>query len=252
LCAFTGSSDYILVAQFVECIVTSIQTLHSQDRQPPEPKPIKGTYNPPSGTAYYFTETGEQLRQQPHYDIEQDSKNFDTRPEGKKTCTKDFPEVSYGGFGYLNTALCPLHGHFYGLHLITGGEGRKDPFSALFKYATKAPEEVFYDFACSLSEYSLNREPAFFMNTRFWHDFFHAIGHICGAVYKSARVLGLRGLNTEICEQFNAYLQCIKYTGSHLRQENFMFLFQFMGYLWNIEKTARQKTVGHVVIAGSM
>ena len=49
------------------------------------------------------------------------------------------------------------------------------------------------------------------------------MGHVCGDNFKSC-VEGLEGLNTEICEQVNAYLQCIKYTGAHLSQECFMFL----------------------------
>ena len=80
------------------------------------------------------------------------------------------------------------------------------------------PENIFYDFACQLSEYFLNREPELFKNTRFWHDLFHFIGHLCGVNFKSGRVLGLEGVNTEICEQVNSFLQCIKYTGAHLSQ----------------------------------
>ena len=34
--------------------------------------------------------------------------------------------------------------------------------------------------------------------------------------FKSGRIDGLEGINTEICEQVNSYLQCIKFTGSHL------------------------------------
>ena len=52
-----------------------------------------------------------------------------------------------------------------------------DPFSSLFKYMPEAPKDVFYDFACQLSEYCLNREPQYFLCTRFWHDLFHGITH---------------------------------------------------------------------------
>ena len=31
--------------------------------------------------------------------------------------------------------LCPVHEHSYGSHLISGGEGRKDPFCSLFNIA---------------------------------------------------------------------------------------------------------------------
>ena len=58
--------------------------------------------------------------------------------------------------------FCGQHGHCYGFHLISGGEGWKDPFSSLYKYMKDMPKDVFYDFACNLSEYALNREPDFF------------------------------------------------------------------------------------------
>ena len=110
-------------------------------------------------------------------------------------------------------------------------EGHKDPFSSVFKYMEKAPKHIYYDNACQLSEYCLNREPEFFKHIRFWHDLFHSIGHKCGLNFKSGRIHGLAGINSEICEQVNSFLQCIKYTGSHLSQENFIFFVQFFLHL---------------------
>ena len=43
--------------------------------------------------------------------------------------------------------------------------------------------------------------------------------------FKSGRIDGLEGINTEICEQVNSYLQCIKFTGSHLSQEHFIVFY---------------------------
>ena len=150
----------------------------------------------------------------------------DEEPEVDK-CQKYFPRANYGGFGYIFLWFCPVHGHSYGFHCINGGEGRKDVFSSLYKYLEKSPEHIFYDFACQLYEYCLNREPELFKNTSFWHDLFHSIGHVCGINFKSGHVRGLEGVNTEICEQWNSFLQCIKYTGSHLTQDHFSFLLQF-------------------------
>ena len=123
--------------------------------------------------------------------------------------------------------FCPIYGHCYGFHIIAGGEGHKDPFSSLFKYCQEMPEHIYYDFACQLSEYCLNREPELFKHAWFWHDLFHLVGHVCGINFKSGRVLGLKGVNSEICEQVNSYLQCIKYTATHLSQEHFAFLLSF-------------------------
>ena len=86
----------------------------------------------------------------------------------------------------LFLCFCSIYGHCYGFHLIAGGEGRKHPFSSLVEYSSTAPAEFFYDFACQLSEYCLNREPQYFLNTRFWHDLFHGITHKCGKCFKSS------------------------------------------------------------------
>ena len=80
---------------------------------------------------------------------------------------QNYHGVSYGGFGYILLWFCPIHGHCYGFYLISGGKGRKDPFSPLFKYKLEEPKELFYDSACQLHEYCLNREPAWFLDTWF-------------------------------------------------------------------------------------
>ena len=127
--------------------------------------------------------------------------NFDDMPDVDPACSKLLAKISRSGFGYLFLWFCPVHGHSYGFDLIAGGEGRKDPFASLYKYCAHMPKDIYYDFACQLPEYGLNREPELFKNTRFWHDLFHFIGHLCGVNFKSGRVLGLEGVNTEICEQ---------------------------------------------------
>ena len=96
--------------------------------------------------AYYFTETGNQIREMPAYDIPGNHRgNFDDAPTVDEPCTKNYPGVSFGGYGYVFLWFCPIHGHSYGFNLIAGGEGRKDPFSSLFKYKPTAPDEIFYD-----------------------------------------------------------------------------------------------------------
>ena len=127
-----------------------------------EPQEITNSYNPEWGVAYYFTPHANQIRKQPVYCIDQAKKIYDDVPCVDEICRKKFPSVSYGGFGYIFLWFCPIHGHCYGFHLISGGEGRKDPFSSLFKHLPKAPTDIFYDFACQLSDYCLNREPQYF------------------------------------------------------------------------------------------
>jgi len=240
-----------VVVPFVRELKTAVINLHKNDREVPPPHPIEGTYNPPSGIAYYFTEHGQKVREMPNYMVN-DSEQDNTKSRRVDPCTKLYPQISTGGFGYIFLFFCPYHGHCYGFHLIDGGEGRKDPFSALLKYKPNPPKELFYDFACQFNEYCLNREPAFFKWVRVWHDLFHGCNHKCVPCFKSTRVLGLQGLNSEICEQFNSYLQSIKYTGSHLSQTHFMLFVQFMICLWNREKTVRVGQMAKVARAGLM
>lgn len=62
-------------------------------------------------------------------------------------------------------------------HIMQSSEGRNDPFSVLKTYLSEPPEVVFYDFACSLEEYCLNRDPAWFRHTLFVIDRFHWKNH---------------------------------------------------------------------------
>ena len=59
---------------------------------------------------------------------------------------------------------------------------------------------------------------------------------------------GLEGVNTEICEQFNGFLQCIKYTSSHLSQEHFMFFVQFL-YIFNKQKSGKYRWLASMAFA---
>ena len=238
-----------LSVNFIDFVVRRIQKDHEfeEDRGLPEVEVMENTYNPSLGTCYYFTEHGNQLRKMPSYKVSgkvDESSKYDEEPQIDQ-CRKFFPKVSFGGFGYLFLWFCPVHGHSYGFHIIAGGEGRKDAFASLYKYLEEPPEHIFYDFACQLSEYCLNREPLLFRNTRFWHDLFHSIGHLCGINFKSGRVQGLEGVNTEICEQVNSFLQCIKYTASHLSQDHFIFFLQFFLYLMNKDKTQKSTLGGN-------
>ena len=244
------------VKDFCQCLVRKIKRVHENNRPSPAVNPVPNSYNPSSGTAYYFTPSGVQLHQLPRYEVCTDDKeknsNFDDFPEVDQACRKMFPSMSRSGFGYLFLWFCPVHGHSYGFHLISGGEGRKDPFCSLFKYCQTMPEHIYYDFAWQLLEYCLNREPELFKSTRFWHDLFHFIGHLCGINFKPGRILGQEGVNTEICEQVNSFLQCIKYTRSHLSQDHFTFFLQFFLYLMNKDKTRNFQKLASIAIAGQL
>ena len=224
------------VHDFISDLVNQVNNLHLNDTVRNLPKEIPNSYNPATGVAYYFTESGNKVRNLPTYTI-------GTRPEKKssssksgETCNKKYPRVVKGGYSHMFLWFCPIHGHSYGFHVIPGSEGRKDAFASLYRYLPEPPQHIFYDFACSLSEFSLNREPHYFRQTRFWIDLFHSYNHTCGSAYRSLNNPHLQ-INSEICEQFNAFLQRIKYVCTHLSIERFSFLVQYAIYKWNNTRT---------------
>jgi hypothetical protein len=248
LSATHGKGD--IFSNFLMYLVDFTNEVHRDDIPYTPAVAIENSYNPESGVAYYFTPQGNIVRQLPVYELKSASANHDDQPCEEERCRKQFGRVSVGGWTYLFLWFCPIHGHCYGFHIIQGAEGRKDPFSSVYRYMPQPPKEIFYDFACSLSEYCLNREPDFFINTRTWHDVFHGVNHTCGKNFKCRRLATFSGYNTEICEQFNSFIQCIKYTGTHLSQSHFCFFVQFLIYIWNKKKTAAFQKKVDLALAG--
>ena len=136
------------------------------------------------------------------------------------------------------TDVCPLHGHCYGFHIISGSEGRKDPYASLYSYLECPPKTIYYDYSCNLQEYSLNWESGYYQDVNFFHDIFHGYSHHCSETHDTKRLDGIQKANTEICEQFNSFLQCIKYTSKQMRQDHFVFFLQFFIQMWNDNKKA--------------
>ena len=140
---------------------TFVKEVHLSDVPPAPANPIPGSYNPAKfGRAYYFSTHGQQVRRMRRFPADDESRkprkeNFDDVPD--IICQKRFPQVSKKGVSDLFLWFCPQHGHCYGFHVIPESEGRKDPHASLYTHLETAPATVFYDFACSLSEYAKNR-----------------------------------------------------------------------------------------------
>lgn len=227
------------IVTFVRFLVDKIQSTYKDDTEAPQPSAILEPYNPPQqGRAYYFTKHGGRVRDMPKYSCNDSTVT---------TCHKKYLNSTHGGprTTFLFLWFCPQHGHCYGCHIVPSSEGRKDPFSSAYLYMETSPSEVFYDFACQLEEYCLNREPHFWQNCRFYHDIFHGFSHKCPFVYSAKRVPALvnAGINSEICEQFNAYIQKIKFSARSMTQSHFMFYLQFFIHHWNEKKRLKLKEV---------
>ena len=165
----------------------------------------------------------------------------DTPDNDDDACKKSYPRTSYGGWTYCFLFFCPQHGHCYGFHLVNGAEGRRDPFYAVLKFMPEPPKIIFYDFACSLHEYAMNREPGFFRSTEMYHDIFHGYGHVCPYAHQCANMEDKRCYNTSCAEQFNRYINKIKATARSLTLSRFSLYMQHMIYLYNKDKTAACK-----------
>ena len=111
-----------IVTSFVMYVLKRIKAVHLNNRPTPPSQPVPQSYNPSKGSAYYFMPSGNQLCQMPTYSVTCTSKNpsYDDDPEVDRSCSKKFPSVSFGGFGYMFLWFCPIHGHSYGFHLISG------------------------------------------------------------------------------------------------------------------------------------
>ncbi|XP_065653453.1 uncharacterized protein LOC136080565 isoform X2 [Hydra vulgaris] len=202
-CNNTPSGDIVLLIQYC---CNFVKKIHFVDVPPKIAEVIKDTYNPPRfGRAYYFEKHGCQIRKMRMFSVDKSSNNnlFDDIPS--EICNKLFPQVSKKGVSFLFLWFCPMHGHCYGFHIIPGSEGRKDPHASLYTHCEIAPKNIFYDFACSLSEFCHNRESGFFRDTSFFHDVFHGYTHKCADVFRCNRLGSFYSINTSICEQFNSF-----------------------------------------------
>ena len=94
-CAVETNNVPVIVS-WIMYILRRIEHLHySCNRPVPQIEEIPNSYDSTKGVAYFFTESGNQLRQMPGYE-ESGNKNYDDPPEVDPHCTKNYPGVSYG------------------------------------------------------------------------------------------------------------------------------------------------------------
>jgi len=225
---------------------------------PAEAVPQPGSYNPEkTGTAYYFNESGSTLRKVHQFSMDDDQKSkkkadHDDQTEEFERCNKFFSKVDTSSpfTSTLFLWFCADHGHCYGFHMTTN-EGRKDPSPSLYSYLETPPDDVFYDFACGLQEYCLNRESGYYKDVRFFHDIFHGYSHKCSSAYKSSRLQGFESVNSEVCEQFNTYLQCIKKSARQMTMSHFCCYVQFFLHAWSEKKKNTYQRKLNVALKGS-
>lgn len=130
------------VKSLLKHIVERVVTICNNSPAPEPADPIPGSYDPGRlGRFYYFRPDGCQIRSGRPFSIDRSSgpnAEFDDRPD-VGICSKQYIKAPSRGSTFLFTWLCPSHGHCYGAHVVSGGEGRKDPSFSLFTHKETAP-----------------------------------------------------------------------------------------------------------------
>jgi hypothetical protein len=139
-----------------------------------------------------------------------------------------------------------IHGICLGWHVMEDPESPRSVFDVLFLLLDKAPLVVIYDNACSLMDYCLNREAAYFQHTRFLIDRLHVHNHVgCSSGYSIQAYAQYATINSQAAEQSNSKIQRI------FKQASFMLPRNFAGYLrsymtkFNAEKVRKMKQHQH-------
>ena len=141
------------------------------------------------------------------------------------------------------TIFCS-HGLCYGYQVMDSHESPRHPFEIFRSRFPAPPKTIIYVNVCKLHQYCLNREPAFFSNTKFLVDRFHWKGHIdCSTGYSldAYKHSKFKEINSQVNEQANAGLQWIKGQLAYMSLDNFMFtLSLFLAVRTRIYKTKFQ------------
>ena len=199
-------SDYfVILLDFLKGLETRLCQIHDNDIEPQLANPSPNSYNPAKfGRAYYFTNTGEQQSVARPLSLE----NF-----AKIECKKYYPNTHSKGSSYLFLWFCTLHGHCYGFHMIDGGEGRKDPCYIVYIHIWKNLQKLYFMIlhvvwmnTCVTGSLVSSKKK------RCFHDIFHGYTHKCSQVFQAKRLNNINCFNTSICEQFNSFIQTIKYS----------------------------------------
>ena len=149
-----------------------------------------------------------------------------TRSDDDLYCRKlsgSHPTLSPGMF----TVFC-RHRVCLGFSLMSHSESPKTPFDIfLRRFSPFLPQmRIFYDNACNLHQYILNREPARFAETTFLVDRLHYQDHSACSEGYSTNIYNadptIKKMNTQLNEQANADLRNLSKQVSYMKPENVM------------------------------
>jgi hypothetical protein len=204
------------------------------------------TYDLVKTAARYFVPP---IRMRPNYPRLDNAAGTSQKRDGKRKtprdddgCNKHFADYPERGLTGGCQVLCCTHQFFYGFHFFDTFEGRNDMFSAMYTRYSQcicilhaklaltlclrfpvAPEVVIHDFACSLADYCLSREPMYFKNTLFVVDKFHSRNHkACTQSSKMETYMAdpmVSELNSNAAEHLNSGLRHLRTSMSGMRED---------------------------------
>ena len=184
----------------------------------------KNRYDPSTGVAYHFTQSGSRLYYWPKYRC---------RSEKGCTCRKpDWMRIAPKGRSEgILTFMCSRSGVVIGNTMLTGHEGCKDAGSALYSFhplrvGQSRLKSVVCDTPCMHATYMNTRAPKEFDDVQWTGDRFHIKPHTCRAIYDPDEYAIYDHTNTSLIEQWHAVMGTLTMTVKGSTLAHAMFLLQ--------------------------
>lgn len=155
-------------------------------------------------------------------------------------CTKRYYHGKKKGDGTI-FFFCAEHRKCLGFAFLTSPESADTVFEILWTRFNKLPPVIVYDNGCNLSEYILNREPAWIKDILIVVDGLHIQGHVnCSRAYDSRAYECCKRIITVLAEQKNAKTTVIRHNVS------FMSLGLFaLSMAWFVDRLNRAEENAH-------
>jgi hypothetical protein len=214
----------------LEAMLTRAHTVHSEATATQGRKEIpylereKNRYDPSTGVAYHFTQSGRRLFYWPKYKCRSEKGCSCRKPDWMRIAPKGRSE------GVL-TFMCMRSGVVLGNTMLTGHEGCKDAGSALYSFHPMRVGEmglksVVCDTPCMHATYMNTRAPKDFDEVQWTGDRFHIKPHTCRAIYDPEEYSTYDHTNTSMIEQWHAVMDTLTTTVKGSTLPHAMFLLQ--------------------------
>jgi hypothetical protein len=184
----------------------------------------KNRYDPSTGVAYHFTQSGRRLFYWPRYRCKSEKGCTCRKPDWMRIAPKGRSE------GVL-TFMCMKSGVVLGNTMLTGHEGCKDAGSALYSFHPMRVgqlrlQAVVCDTPCMHATYMNTRAPKEFDEVQWTGDRFHIKPHTCRAIYDPEEYAKYDHTNTSMIEQWHAIMDTLTTTVKGSTLSHAMFLLQ--------------------------